>query len=86
MARLLPLAGIAFLVVVCVAAMWLVKSIERRDVRQRRRIARREALADHQQSLAIEDLERHRDRINTDLDRMYAERDRTLGQGDSPGT
>lgn len=77
MARLIPFVALAVLAVGAGMFWWLFRAAERRDVRQRRRIARGEALADYQQGKAIEDLEKHRERLNLDLDAMYRDRDET---------
>jgi hypothetical protein len=77
---LVPFLGVALVVLIAVIVVGMMRSIDRRDRRARRRMERQEALADYQQRKAIEDLERHRARIEGGIDAMYEDRGRVLGE------
>jgi membrane protein implicated in regulation of membrane protease activity len=82
MARLIPVAGIVLLILTVVLAVWLMRSVDRRDARARRRIARQESLADYQQAKAIEGLELQRGRLERGLDELHDGQRKTTGEQD----
>ncbi len=76
MARVLvPIVLIAALVLAYVVVTWY----RRRDADLRRRAERRDALEAYQQKAALEDLERHRRRLESGLDDLHDHRRRDSG-------